>query len=148
MLQVASLHIEPLGLPWDWLLEPQVYPKSLTYSASLSSSQLLGCSKTAVRCAASFLCTQHGAGASRSILRSQNQHAEASVAYRHNDALSRWRAEDLIQQHLDNALVLWTRFERALRTEMVIFLPVHGNVSCFPMQTQRPICESQCLKVR
>ena len=33
--------------------------------------------------------------------------------------LAQWRDEDMKQQHLDNALALWTRFEKGLRTEMV-----------------------------
>ena len=36
--------VSPMGLPWDWHLEPVVYPKTLQYSHSVSS--LPGGSKT------------------------------------------------------------------------------------------------------
>ena len=36
--------------------------------------------------------------------------------------VEQWRREDMQQQHLDNAMVLWTRYVTATRNQVVSFL--------------------------
>ena len=55
-MQSADLTLEPQGLPWDWHLEPMIYPKALQFSLPVTSSASKQQANTNNRSVARYSC--------------------------------------------------------------------------------------------